>query len=592
MSSRKDRPRNAPRRIRTYFFRYAGAFVLGLFFLACFQGFALLVPQLLRIATDALVASDGDAVVTASMQMMGIALAGASVRILSRILIFNSGRKVEYDLRNDVFSHLLRLGPSFYQDMPVGQVMSRMVNDLTQVRLVLGPGLLNLTNTSLVYIVVIPLLFITDFWLTVYALLPLPILLLLGRFFAKRMYRWSREAQDKLAIISTKVQENLSGVMTVRAFRQEARESSNFRDMADDYLSTNLQLAKLRGTMFPLMGLAGMIGSLVVLWVGGHRIVEGKMTLGQFVQFNAYLGLLTWPTIALGWMISLFQRGLAAMERVNEIFTAVPSLVDGPDTPAPYEGRIEIRDLTFSYEKQDQPALDGISTTIEPGEMVVVVGRTGCGKSTLLSSIARMLDVEKGQIFFDGVDVVDLPLSHVRKSIGYAPQEAFLFSRTLFENVAFGNPDIEEKAVDDAVRLAAFSGDVAGFTDKIDTLVGERGVTLSGGQRQRTTLARAVLVDPKILILDDTLSAVDTETETQILDELTAAKGGRTLIVATHRLAAAARADRILVLENGRIVEQGTESELIALGGVYAAMHERQRLKEALEGSAKEAPAA
>lgn len=565
------------------------AFGLGLFALACTQGFALVAPQLLRIATDALIASDTDTVIHAALGLLGVALLGGVARIASRILIFNNGRRVEYDIRNDVFGHLLRLPPSFYQGMPVGQVMSRMVNDLTQVRLLLGPGLLNLTNTTLVYIVVIPLLFYTDFWLTVFALLPLPALLMLGRVFAKFIYRWSREAQDKLAVLSSKVQENLSGVMTVRAYRQEENEASIFFRMSEEYLDTNIKLARLRGTMFPMMGLSAAIGSLVVLWVGGHRIISGQMTVGDFVGYSAYLAALTWPTIALGWMISLIQRGLAAMERVNEIFAAEPSIVDGDATPAPYAGRIELKDLTFRYDENDKPALADITTTIEPGEMVVVVGRTGSGKSTLLKILARLLDVERGEVFLDGVDLVDLPLAHVRDKIGYAPQDAFLFSRTLYENVAFGAPDSDEAAVQRAVRLAAFQSDVSGFTAGLDTIVGERGVTLSGGQRQRTTLARALLVDPNILILDDTLSAVDTETETAILDALAEVKTSRTLVVATHRLAAAARADRILVLEHGRIVEQGTEAELLAKNGVYAAMHRRQRLENALTASSPEA---
>ncbi|MEQ9496950.1 MAG: ABC transporter ATP-binding protein [Deltaproteobacteria bacterium] len=567
-------------------------FAFGLLALIATQGFALAAPQLLRIATDALIASDSDRVIEAAFMLMGVAVLGGAARVVSRIQIFNNGRRVEYDLRNDIFAHLLRLPPAFYDKMPVGQVMSRMVNDLTQVRLLLGPGILNLTNTTLVYIVVIPLLFITDFWLTVYALLPLPVLLMLGRIFAKFIYRWSRESQDKLAILSSKVQENLSGVMTVRAYRQEGNEASTFLKMSEDYLDTNIKLARLRGTMFPMMGVAGAIGSLVVLWVGGHRIMDGQMTVGEFVGYNAYLAALTWPTIALGWMISLIQRGLAAMERVNEIFSAEPALVDGDATPAALSGRIELDDLTFAYAEGDAPALQNLTTTIEPGEMVVVVGRTGCGKSTLLEVLARLLEVERGQVRFDGVDVNDLPLAHVRDQIGYAPQDAFLFSRTLFENVAFGAPDASDEDVEEAVRLASFDGDVAGFSNGLETIVGERGVTLSGGQRQRTTLARALLVDPPILILDDTLSAVDTETETAILDALVQEKSKRTLVVATHRLAAAARADRILVLEHGKLVEQGTEAELLALDGVYAAMHRRQRLENALTASSPEKPAA
>lgn len=572
-----------PRRIRDYFARHRGAFATGVLCLTLTQGAALAVPQLLRIATDAAVAREGEPVVQAALGLVLVALLGAITRILSRILIFNSGRRVEFDIRNDVFSHLEKLSPAFYQDMPVGQVMSRMVNDLTQVRLLLGPGILNLTNTTLVYIVVIPILFYTDAELTLMALAPLPVLLLLGRIFAKYMYTYSRAAQDKLAVLSAKVQENLSGVMTVRVFGQERHQVEHFLELNNDYLKSNMQLARLRGIMFPFMGMAGAIGGIVVLYVGGHRIAAGEMTVGEFVQYSAYLATLTWPTIALGWMISMWQRGLAAMERVNDIFMSAPTLVDGDLESPKFSGALEIRDLTVRYEPEGRAALEHISTKIQPGEMVVLVGRTGSGKTTLLRVLARQLEVEAGHVFVDGADVNDLPLAQMRANIGYAPQDAFLFSRTLHDNIAFGTPGVSDDKVQRAAALAQVAGEIESFPEGYNTVVGERGITLSGGQRQRTTLARAFLVDRPIVILDDTLSAVDTETESKILDALTAERHQRTLVIATHRLACAALADRILVFEEGRIVEQGTEEELLTLNGLYAQMHRRQRLKEALE---------
>ena len=572
-----------PRRIWDYFTRYKAAFGLGVLFLALTQAAALTAPQLLRLATDGIVEGQHDTVWNAALGMMGLALFGALVRILSRILIFNGGRQVEFDLRNDLFAHLQRMAPSFYQRMPPGQVMSRMVADLTQVRLLLGPGILNVTNTTLVYVVAIPLLLLMDWQLTLMALLPLPILLGLGRIFAKYIYRYSRDAQDRLGILSNKVQENLSGVMTVRAYSLERSEERVFVDLADDYLESNIKLARLRGTMFPMMGLAGSIGGVIVLWFGGHRIASGQMTIGEFVQFNGYLAALTWPTIALGWMISLWQRGMAAMERVNDIFRAAPTLVDGAQAAVDGPGALQLNGLTVRYAPEGPAALSDVSAEILPGELVVIVGRTGSGKSTLLKSIARMLEIDPGQVFLDGRDVTALPLSAVRQAIGYAPQDAFLFSRTIFENVAFGRPEASEEDVRLAMATANFDTDVAAFPEGVDTIVGERGVTLSGGQRQRTTLARAILPDPPVILLDDTLSAVDTETETEIIAALTGRRTDRTLVMATHRLACAAKADRILVLENGRLVEHGTEPELLALGGVYAQMHRRQRLREAVE---------
>jgi ATP-binding cassette subfamily B protein len=576
-----------PRRIRDYFKRYAGTVALGLFFLIFTQSLALTVPRLLRVATDAVLARDEDRVYQAASALIGVALVGAFVRILSRILIFNSGRRVEYDMRNDLFRHLESLAPSFYSEMPLGQVMSRMVNDLTQVRLMLGPGLLNLTNTSLVYMVVVPLLFLSDPVLAFYSLLGLPILLLFGRIFARRLFEESAEAQERLGLVSAKVQENLSGVMTVRSYRRIPSEERRFASLNDRYIEVNMRLARLRGLMFPAMGLVGAAGSIVVLWLGGQRIVSGAMSVGRFVEFNAYLAALAWPTVALGWMISMWQRGLASMVRINQIFRAKPTIVDGSVDLAMVEGSIEVKDLSFSYPGSTHPALEHINASFRPGETVVIVGRTGSGKSTLLKALARLIEIPRGMVFLDGIDVVDLPLARARSAIAYAPQDAFLFSRTIYENVAFGNSAASEAEVLRAVEAANLHPDIATFPDGMDTICGERGITLSGGQRQRTTLARALLLEPQILVLDDALSAVDTETESKILAALEgralASKTKRTTIVTTHRLALAQKADRILVLDQGRLVEQGTEAELLRLGGVYAKMHRRQRLKQKIE---------
>lgn len=561
----------------------------GLAFLVITQALSLCVPRLLHLAADA-VKDRREADVRHAAYLLVAAAVGACVaRILSRLLIFNAGRSVEYDMRNDLFAHLVRLAPSFYQKLPAGQLMSRMVNDLTQVRLMLGPGLLNITNTSLVYLVVVPLLFLTDPVLAFFSLLGFPLLIVLARLFGRRLFEQSADAQEKLGTLSAKVQENLSGAMTVRAYRREAAEEAAFGALNDRYLDVNMRLARLRGLMFPLMGLTGSIAAIVILFLGGEKIAEGKMTVGAFVEFNAYLAALAWPTIALGWMISLWQRGLASMKRINDIFTAQPTLVDGPRTPLPLRAALEIRKLTYSYPGARQPALQDVTARFEPGETVVIVGRTGCGKTTLLKALARLLEVPRGSIFLDEIDVDDLPLAHVRGALAFAPQDAFLFSRTIFENVAFGRPDASDAEVREAIAAANLAADVAGFPDRLDTLVGERGITLSGGQRQRTTLARALLVDPPILLLDDALAAVDTETESRILGALqergrsgSGGPGGepRTTIVTTHRLAFAARADRILVMEKGRVVEQGTEGELLALDGQYAAMHRRQRLRQ------------
>ena len=565
------------RRIRDDLIRYRAPFAVGLVFLVATQVFALSVPRLLRWATDGIIADDLAQVRDVAFGLLGVAVAGALVRIASRVFIFNAGRRVEYDIRTDAFDHLSRLPPSFYAHMPLAQVMSRLVNDLTQVRLLLGPGLLNLSNTILVYAVALPLLFISDWQLALYALIPLPLLVLLGRAFAKLIYPMSREAQERLGTLSTKVQETLSGTMTVRVYGEEAGEEDRFSRLNERYLGINLQLARLRGILFPMMGLAGGIGGVVVLGVGGARIASGQLTVGQFVEFNAYLAALTWPTIALGWTISLWNRGIASMDRINEIFAAAPALRDGATEPPRFGGHFELRDLTVRY--GPKTALDRVSFELRPGETVLVVGKTGSGKSTLMKVLARLVEVDPGHAFLDGVDVNELPLEQVRGHVAYAAQDAFLFSRSLAENIAFGRPDATMADVDRAVKDAALSIDVDAFPEGLDTMVGERGITLSGGQRQRATLARALLTDAPVLLLDDTLSAVDTETEAKILEALKARSSNRTLVLASHRLGAAAWADRIYVLDHGRVVESGTEAELLGRGGAYA------RLKE-------EAPAA
>lgn len=461
--------------------------------------------------------------------------------------------------------------------------MSRAVNDLTQVRLLLGAGQLQITNTSLVFIVVIPLLFASDAELAIYSLLSLPFLIALGRIFAKRFYRSSLEAQERLGLLSTKVQENLGGVMTVRSYAREAAEEGSFSKLNADYLEVNLTLAKLRAFMFPMMGLFGSVGVIILLALGGPRIVSGAMTLGGFVEFNAYLAILTWPTIALGWTISLWQRGIASMDRINEIFAIEPELSDETEAPIPVAGDIEIKKLSVQYAPSGAPAVSELDLHVRPGETVVIVGRTGSGKSTILKSLARLVDVPEGTVFLDGKDVTELPISHVRSSISYAPQEAFLFSRTIFENIAFGRPEASKDEVALAAEHAGLSPDLSRLSEGLDTLVGERGITLSGGQRQRVALARALLANAPILLLDDTLAAVDTETERVILAELARHTEGKTTIIVTHRLACAQLADRIFVLDAGRIVEEGTEEELLARKGLYAEMYAKQRLRDAIE---------
>jgi ATP-binding cassette, subfamily B, multidrug efflux pump len=575
---------NQARRIRDYFARYRVTFGAGMLFLVLTQTFALTIPQFLRGATDGILAADYDLITESAVGLIVVAILGAACRICSRILIFNSGRRVEMDVRNDVFAHLCALPPSYFNQTPSGQILSRAINDLQQVRLLLGPGILNLSNTTLVYVVVVPLLISTDPGLALACLAVLPALVVAGQRMGRKMYEYSRASQDRLGTLSNKVQENLGGLMTVRVYGREDAERAQFETHNQAYFETNMRLARLRGFLFPTMGLFGAFGGVVLVYLGGQRMMSGEMTAGDFVQFNAYLAALTWPTIAMGWMISLIQRGMAAMSRINEIFTTNPSLMDGPGHATDISGAIQIDNLTFTYPGASTPALQEISLTIEPGEVVVVVGRTGSGKSTLLKALARMLEVPAGTIRLDDHDVLDVTLETARSAIAYAPQEAFLFSRSIRDNIVFGEPAADSSQISTAVTRAGLDSDLDGFPEGLDTMVGERGITLSGGQRQRTALARALLLEGPILLLDDTLAAVDTETEARILEGLEQVEG-RTTILVTHRLAGAAGADRIVVMDEGRIAEQGTEPELIELDGIYAQMHRRQRLRRQIEHS-------
>jgi ATP-binding cassette, subfamily B, multidrug efflux pump len=570
---------SAFRRLLTHFWRYRRGFGVGLVALVVTQAFSLCIPPLLKRATNGLVAGNQGLVETSALLLIVVALIGALARIASRVLIFHNGRRVEYDLRNQCFDHLLRLSPNFFQRMSLGQIMSRMVSDLMQVRLLLGPGLLNLVNTSLVYAVVIPVLFVIHPQLALLSLLPFPILLLSGRVFARRIYRLSQEGQDRLGNLSAKVQENLLGAESVRAYVREKQELERFAELNQRYVETNLGLARQRGIMFPFMGLAGAFGTIIVFFFGGKEVIRGTMSMGDFVQFNAYLALLAWPTLAMGWMISLTQRGLAALARLETLLSEPPGLFDGSEpAPAEFHGTIEVRNLTIQYERSASKALDGVSFSIEPGELVAIVGRTGSGKSTLVRVMARLFEIPRGVLFFDGIDAVDLPLSYPRRHIAYAGQKPQLFSRTVRSNLNFYTSDDDQ--IWGALEEAAVREDVSGLPDQLDSLIGERGINLSGGQNQRIALARAFLEPAQTLILDDPLSAVDQRTEAQILKRLTTERGQQTVIVATHRMSLAERADRVIVLDGGRIIETGAPKDLRDRHGRYAALLRLHQFEE------------
>ncbi len=523
-------------------------------------------------------------------RMIGLAMAALAAlafvtRVVSRLTIFNAGRYAEYELRTALLHHLHRLGPSFYRRMSTGDIMSRVTNDLQQVRGLLGFGVLNLFNTGFGLVSALAVMLQFSGKLTLAALAPLPALLVVMRMYSKRLYTRQRENQDALGSLGAVVQSSIAGVRVVRAFSLEEAELASFEVSNQSYLDKALILAKLRGSMWPVMQSITMLGVLVVFWYGGRLIVLGEFKAEQFLSFYRALFRLTWPLAALGFLVGVLQRGRAGYARLRDIFDAVPDVVDGPALASRHEGQLEIRNLSFGY-LPDRPVLNDLRLSVAPGERVAIVGRTGAGKSTLGALLVRLHSTPKGSIFLDGVDICELPLSELRKTVLYNQQIPFLFSTTVGRNVGYV---LEHPETEEAERSILFAADEAQIKDEIaalpegfDTVVGERGVQLSGGQKQRVALARALLARPKILILDDPLSAVDAKTERALIDALDRHREGNSLILITHRVSAAARCDRVIVMDQGRVIEQGTHDELLRAGGAYARFAEEQRREREL----------
>jgi ATP-binding cassette subfamily B protein len=585
-----------------------GRIALGCLCLVGTNGFSLAIPWLLKQSIDALrtlapTAAHG-IVVRDAIAIIVFAVLQAVIRTWSRIFIFDAGRNVEYRLRHDLFAHLTRLDPAFYRVHPTGDVMSRLTNDLAAVRALFGPGLLNLLNTALVYVTALALLLQLSPRLTLLALLPYPLLLGAARMASRHIHRASRAIQEQLGTMSTVIQEDLAGIAVIKHYALEESRQRAFRAVNDEYLARALTLVRSRGALMPLFAMLGGVGTLIVLWAGGREVIAGRMSVGSLVAFNGYLVLLSWPTFALGWIIGIWQRGTASWVRVRELLDSEPRIADALDnatieigsagqSPAAPTGSgdtgtpsIEVRDLAIVAD--GRPLLDGVSFTLPAGATLAIVGRTGSGKTTLVDAVLRMQEVAPGAVRIGGRDVTHIPLAALRGLIGYAPQDAFLFSATVADNIAFGiRGDVDAAARDERVRRAAeaagLAPDVAVLPDGYATLVGERGITLSGGQRQRVALARALAADPHILILDDSLSSVDAETERAILTRLRPILAGRTSILISHRVAAVKDADQILVLDGGRVAESGTHAALLASGGLYASLYREQLAQEAVE---------
>jgi ATP-binding cassette, subfamily B, multidrug efflux pump len=593
---------SAFRRLLPFVFRYKQRFIIGLGCVVVTTAIQLLSPWVLKNAVDDLNlgVTRAKLALYASL-LLAIAVVGGIFRYLMRRILIGASRDIEYDVRNAFFARLQQMPIAYYHARRTGDLMSRATNDLNAVRTMIGPAVMYSTNTILIFVVAIGLMASIDGYLTLIALLPLPFVTISVKYFGGAIHTRFEAIQAQLADLSAVVQEALSGVRVVRAYNQEPHEIARFKRANDEYVRRNRGLIRLQGMFFPSMTFFLGIGSLLVLWIGSREAIAGRITVGEFVAFNAYLMMLSWPMIAFGWVTNILQRGMASWKRMLEVIDAVPEIDDRAVTNAGREaairGAIEIRHLTFQYPGAAHAALEDVSLRIEAGETAAFIGATGSGKSTLIGLLPRLHNPPPATVFIDGVDVREMPLAAVRRAIGFVPQEPFLFSDTIGDNIAFGLDTGEAAAGTGAARtvsaddiaaaaaIARLDKDVEGFPSGYGTLVGERGITLSGGQKQRTAIARALMVDPRILVLDDALSAVDTYTEEEILTRLRGVMRARTSLIVSHRVSTVRGADRIFVMDRGRIVERGTHDELVAAGGVYAAMHRRQLLEEELAAS-------
>lgn len=561
--------------------------LLGLGAILLANAFALAIPWVLKEAVDHIGrSSHPTTLVSFALLIVGLAVIQGLFRFVARQRLIGTSRELEYDLRNTLFWQLLHLPPSFYDRSPLGDLMVRSTQDMTVLRTLLGAGPLHLTNTLIVYISTITLMTLIDPWLTLYALSPFPLLLLtLTRLRALIQDRF-RMAQEAYAGVCGHVQETVAGMRLVKAYTMENSALEEFARRNQEYMRREMAVVRWEGISHPLTGIVGGIGMVLTLAIGGQKVIGGEMTLGAFVAFNGYLAILMWPTIAFAWIANLLQRGLVAFRRIQEVLAETPAIREHPHPirlPT-VTGQVEARLLSFAYGNgSSRPVLHEVSFTIPPGAMVAVVGPTGAGKSTLLSLLPRLREVPEGRLFLDGADLTRLPLAELRGWIGYVPQEAFLFSDTLRANIAFGRPDASDALLRQAISLAGLEEELETFPQGLDTIVGERGVTLSGGQRQRVTIARALAIDPRILVLDDALSSVDAEREQQILQRIMKALRGRTVVISTHRLSSIREADLILVLEGGRLMEQGRHEDLLRRGGGYARLWQRYQLLEGLK---------
>jgi ATP-binding cassette subfamily B protein len=573
------------RPILPYLARYKAHFVSGFLCLLVSQLVGVIVPLIIKSGIDDLMhGGTSRKLLGVAGLLLAVGVCKAVLQFWMRWILIGISRDVEYDLRNDLFAHLMRLSPRYYTEHRTGDLMSKLTNDLNAVRNMVGPGIMYSANTVVVGVATVALMVHLDWRLTLYSLIPMPLVSVGVKFFGQLIHERFEKIQALYSDLTERVRENLSGVRVVRAFCQEEAEMAEFDVMNLNFVEKNKRLIWIFSFLWPGMALLFAAAFLLVMVVGGYHVLQGRISVGTFAAFNVYLTYLFWPMVALGWVTNLVQRGLASLGRLMTIFESKPDIDDRAVPAHPLtslRGEIEFRNLTFSY--NGVPVLKNLNLQIPAGKTVAIVGATGSGKSTLVGLIPRLYDAPEGSLLVDGVPIRRIPLQTLRQHIGFVPQETFLFSETIRENVKFGAPEASDAEVEHAAEISNILPEIQGFPKGFDTMVGERGLTLSGGQKQRTAISRAVIRDPRILILDDALSSVDTYTEEKILQHLTGVMAGRTTILISHRVSTIQNADEIVVLHDGEIAERGTHEQLLALNGHYTDLYNKQLIEEELE---------